>query len=99
MRCYFLRGGHIVAVEELPGFSDAEAVEKASWLFAARRRMYDLDRLEVWKRTQFIFQYPDPVGRANHMGSGTSARLLNQGDNPAYLHGSRSLPAAAHDQL
>jgi hypothetical protein len=30
MRCYFTRGGHIVAVEELPDLSDDEAIAKGS---------------------------------------------------------------------
>jgi hypothetical protein len=34
MRCYFLRGGHIVAVEELTGLSDKEVIVKAQVLFS-----------------------------------------------------------------
>lgn len=73
MRCYFLRRGHIVAVEELPGLSDEQAVEKARCLFAARRGVYDLEGFEVWKRTQVVFQHPTPAGLnpANHGWSGS----------------------------
>jgi hypothetical protein len=33
MRCYFMRGGHIVDVQELPGLSNEEATAKAHALF------------------------------------------------------------------
>jgi len=36
MRCYFMRGGHIFGVEELPNLSDSAAVEKAMALFRLR---------------------------------------------------------------
>ena len=37
MRCYFMRGGHIEAVEELTGLSGEEAIEKAHALFSERK--------------------------------------------------------------
>lgn len=60
MRCYFMRGGHIQSVEELPGLTDAEAVEKAHALFAERKR--EFEGFEVWDRSRVLIQYPgDPV--------------------------------------
>jgi hypothetical protein len=38
MRCFFMRGGHITAVELLPGLNDVEAVAKSHELFEARKR-------------------------------------------------------------
>lgn len=58
MRCYFMRGGHIQAAEELPGLTDAEAVEKGRALYAARQN--EFDGFEVWDRTRVLVQYPDP---------------------------------------
>jgi hypothetical protein len=37
MRCYFMKNGHIAAVEELPGLSDEEAVEKSREMFETRK--------------------------------------------------------------
>ena len=37
MRRYFMRDGHIEAVEELPGLADEEAIAKAHALFSERR--------------------------------------------------------------
>ena len=41
MRCYFMRNGHIFAVEELTKLSDAEAVEQAMALYKARGDQID----------------------------------------------------------
>ena len=56
MRCYFMRGGHIVAVEELKVASDAEAVERSAKLFAARKGD-KLEGFEVWDRARFIHRF------------------------------------------
>ena len=52
MRCYFLKAGHIEAVEELPGLSDDEAVTKRASCFSERSHLFD--GFEVWDRTQVI---------------------------------------------
>ena len=41
MRCFFMRGGHIAAVELLEVNSDQEAVEKCEALFEERKPKYD----------------------------------------------------------
>ena len=56
MRCYFMRGGQIEAVEELSGLSDNEAVAKARALFSERKR--EFDGFEVWNRTRVIVRHP-----------------------------------------
>lgn len=60
MRCYFMRNGHIAAVEELPGLSDEEAVRKGRELFEARRKQDRFDGFEVWKREEMLTQHPPP---------------------------------------
>ena len=52
MRCYFLRGGHILAVEELTGLSDKEAIEKAHVLVSEREN--PVGAFEVWDQRRVI---------------------------------------------
>jgi hypothetical protein len=59
MRCYFMRGGHIVSVEELSGLSDDEATAKAHALFAERKELFQ--GFELWDRTRFLVQHPTPA--------------------------------------
>jgi hypothetical protein len=54
-----MKAGHIVGVEELPGLSDQEAVEKAHRLSAQRKD--PLDGFEVWERARVVLQYPAPA--------------------------------------
>ena len=63
MRCYFIRGGHIVDVEVLNVASDTQAVEHAAKLFATRAKD-KLDGFEVWDRARFIHRFPGN-GRKN----------------------------------
>jgi hypothetical protein len=53
-----MRDGHIAGVEELPGLSDEEAVERGRLLFEARRAQFAFDGFEVWKLAKVLFQYP-----------------------------------------
>lgn len=57
MRCYFLRNNQIVAVEDLLGLTDDEAVEKSHSLFAQRKHS---DAFEVWDMARVVLRYPDP---------------------------------------
>ena len=61
MRCYFLREGHIAAVEELTGLSDQEAVAKAHLLYLEHKSIYQ--GFEVWDRTRLVIRHPDPAKR------------------------------------
>ena len=56
MRCYFMRDGHIEAVEELPGLSDEAAIAKAHALFSERRRFFEA--FELWDRTRVLIRHP-----------------------------------------
>ena len=59
MRCYFMRGGHIEAVEELGGLSDGEAIAKAHSLFSQRKLLFE--GFELWDRARVLIRYPEPV--------------------------------------
>ncbi|MDE2166038.1 MAG: hypothetical protein KGJ66_06850 [Alphaproteobacteria bacterium] len=52
-----MRGGHIVGVEVLNTTSDAQAVEQATKLFAARRGE-KVEGFEIWDRARFIHRFP-----------------------------------------
>jgi hypothetical protein len=57
MRCYFMRGGRIEAIEELTGLSDDAAVAKAHALFSERKR--EFEGFELWNRTRVIIRHPE----------------------------------------
>jgi len=71
MRCYFLRGGRIVGVEELNTTDEAEAVQQARKLFAARKSE-KIEGFEVWDRIHFVHRFPSN-GNGNKDGGGRSA--------------------------
>ena len=60
VRCYFMRDGHIAGVEELPGLSDEEAIQKGRELFEARKTQHAFDGFEVWKLEKMLIQHPAP---------------------------------------
>ena len=59
MRCYFMRDGHIEAVEELPGLADEEAIAKAHSLFSERRHSFE--GFELWDRARVLIRHPEPA--------------------------------------
>ena len=63
MRCYFMRGGRIEAIEELPGLSDEQAVAKSHALFAERKHKFE--GFELWNRTRVIIRYPEAAALNN----------------------------------
>ncbi|MGH6983109.1 MAG: hypothetical protein ACRED7_02205 [Stellaceae bacterium] len=60
MRCYFMRDGHIGAVEILADTSDAAAVAQAQALFEQRKDKFA--GFEVWDRARFVHRYPPDRG-------------------------------------
>jgi hypothetical protein len=58
MRCFFMRDGHIAAVELLEPVSDQEAVHRSKQLFLARVKE-GFDGFEVWDHQRIIFRYPE----------------------------------------
>ena len=63
MRCYFMRGGRIEAIEELPGLSDEQAVAKSHALFAERKHKFE--GFELWNRTRVITRHPEAAALNN----------------------------------
>jgi hypothetical protein len=63
MRCYFMRDGHIEAVEELPGLSNEEAISKAHALFSERKHFFE--GFELWDRTRVLIRHPEPAAPNN----------------------------------
>ena len=56
MRCYFLRGSHIMGVEMLPrGLSDPDAIARAYTLSA--KRTPRIDGLEVWDSAHLVTRH------------------------------------------
>ena len=63
MRCYYVRGGHIVDVDEVSGPSDEEAIGKAQALFSEREDLFE--RLRVVGQRPFGHQpYGIECGRS-----------------------------------
>jgi hypothetical protein len=56
MRCYFLRGAHICAVELLTDASDEAAINQAKMLF--EKRKMEFAAFEVWDRARFVYRHP-----------------------------------------
>jgi len=56
VRCYFMRDGHIAAVELLTDTSDVAAIAQALELFAKREGKYA--GFEVWDRARFVYRFP-----------------------------------------
>jgi hypothetical protein len=71
MRCYFLRGGHIVAVEELIGLSDHEAIVKAHVLFSKREN--PVETFELWDQTRVMIRHPPIAQEPAWAGGGPAA--------------------------
>src|SRR3984957_452444 len=63
MRCYFMRDGHIEAVEELPGLADEEAIAKAHALFSERRHAFE--GFELWDRARVLIRHPESAAPNN----------------------------------
>jgi hypothetical protein len=56
MRCFFMKGGHVVGVEMLPDLSDEEAIEQSHVLYAATLSgLYD--GFELWDRARVVTRH------------------------------------------
>lgn len=56
MRCYFMRNGHIGAVELVTDASDSAAITQAEVLFAKRQDKFE--GFEIWDRTRLVHRHP-----------------------------------------
>ena len=58
MRCYLMKGGHIVSVEKLPtDLSDEEAVNQSWSVFEGRLEFYDLNDFEVRQGGRKVYRH------------------------------------------
>ena len=58
MRCFFIKGGHVAGVEELPGLTAAQAIEMARKLYEARKE--EFEGFEVWDGDRALYLFPEP---------------------------------------
>ena len=63
MRCYYVRGGHIVDVDEVSGPSDEEAIGKAQALFSEREDLFE--GFELWDGARVLIGHPELFARNN----------------------------------
>jgi hypothetical protein len=56
MRCYYMRGGHIVDVDKLTEPSDEEAIAKAHALFSERKDLFE--GFELWDGARVLIGHP-----------------------------------------
>jgi len=59
MRCYFMKDGHISAVEYLTAKDDQARVEEVRRLFEATGKPRGADGFEVWDGPRFVAHFPD----------------------------------------
>ena len=66
MRCYFMKAGHIAAVELLPkDTDDQDAIVAGKKLFLARIRD-GFEGFEIWDQKRLVFRYPDTDETGEH---------------------------------
>lgn len=61
MRCYFMRDGHIRAVEVLTDASDVGAIAQALVLFKEHEDKYA--GFEIWDCARFVYRFPVDLDR------------------------------------
>jgi hypothetical protein len=67
MRCYFMRDGHIQAVEFLAATDDAGRIAEARQAFEASGERVHADGFEVWDGARFVYRFPEPATQfSNH---------------------------------
>lgn len=59
MRCYFMRDGHIAAVELLKALTDEDRIAEARELFNANGKPRGADGFEVWDGPRFVYRFPE----------------------------------------
>ena len=58
LRCYFMKDGHISAVELLSGTDDQARMEEAYNLFETIGRPRGADGFEIWDGPRFVARFP-----------------------------------------
>jgi hypothetical protein len=59
MRCYFMRDGHIQAVEILSSTDDQSRIEEARHLFETKGKPRYADGFEIWEGPRFVYRFPE----------------------------------------
>ena len=59
MPCYFMKHGHIDAVEYLNQTSDVGRIAEARELFQSKGRPRGAEGFEVWDGDRFLYRYPE----------------------------------------
>lgn len=59
MRCYFMRGGHIAAVENLTKTDDEGRITEARELYLMNGKPRGADGFEVWDGPRFLYRSPE----------------------------------------
>lgn len=58
MRCYFMKDGHITAVEMLGQDNDDGRIKRAKELFDTKGKQLGAEGFEVWDGGRFVFRFP-----------------------------------------
>jgi hypothetical protein len=58
VRCYFMRGSRIEAVEILSSTNDEDRVAEARGLFEAVGSKWGAQGFEVWDGPRFVYRFP-----------------------------------------
>jgi hypothetical protein len=69
MRCYFMKGGHIAAVELLSQATDEGRIAEARELFTMKGLPRGAEGFEVWDQARFIYRYPENENDPQVLGS------------------------------
>lgn len=90
MRLYFLRNGHIAAVELLETITDDQAAIRMGGARFLERLKEGFEGFEIWERDRVVFQYP-PVGDDN-AGPASKSGARNAQGSPVGGKQGRALP-------
>ena len=62
MRCYFMKDGHIAAVEPLTQTTDEGRIAEARELYRLKGEPRGAEGFEVWDGGRFVYRFPiEPV--------------------------------------
>jgi hypothetical protein len=59
MRCYFMRGGRIAAVEFLTATTDQGRIAESLELFETKGMPTGAEGFEVWDGPRFLYRFPE----------------------------------------
>jgi hypothetical protein len=59
MRCYFMKRGHIAAVEFLTRDTDQERIVESRELFEKKGKPRGAEGFEVWDGPRFVYRFPE----------------------------------------